>query len=707
LTQEKFVALSVNGQRTTAYRTGDLCRWLPDSNIEFLGRLDHQVKLRGFRIELGEVEAAINMHDAVSQTAVILHEDIPGHKQLVAYVVSQRDTAVSLNELTRFLQKSLPDYMVPTRYVLLDEMPLMPNGKINRKALPTPEDNQLAPESEITPPRNEKEKILAAIWQAVLGTKTVGIHHNFFELGGDSILTIQLVARAHRAGLDLTARDIFQYPTIAALAAIAETAVQTEAEQGIVTGDVPLTPIQHWFFDQSFTDPHHWNQSLMLEIREKLDLHLLETAVSHLLQHHDALRLRYTPTDSGIQQINIAAESATIMDCHDLANFPDRTQREMLAAAANQLQASLNLENGPLVRLRYFNMGPNNPDYLLIVIHHLVIDGVSWRILLEDLQLVYQQLKNKQPVQLPDKTTSFQQWANKLTAFAHSETMQEEATYWQELVEGKRPFSLPRDFPQKSANNLVKDAQNVTVNLNQDETEALLRDVPSVYGTEINDILLTALVEAFSHFTYRRNLWIALEGHGREEILEGIDLSRTVGWFTTVFPVHINLQHAHSPGDAIKQTKEQLHAVPNRGIGFGILRYLDPDSQIGQLLQAMSEPEISFNYLGQFDQNMTDLAFALSRESTGSPHSPNAHRTHLIDINGGISNGELRFEWIYGSQIYLNETIQTLADGFMDALRTLIAHCQDPEAGGYTPSDFPDAELSEDDLEALLLEVGD
>lgn len=688
------------------YRTGDLVRWMPNGNLEYLGRVDDQVKIRGFRIEPGEIETVLRQHPQVQETAVLAREDPPGRQRVVAYIVPV-EASPTITDLRQFLQTHLPAYMIPAAFVTLDRLPLMPNGKIDREALPSPDPQRPKLASEFAPPQTGKEHKMVEIWQALLGVAPIGIHDNFFELGGDSILSIQVVARARQVGLQLTPKQLFQNPTIAGLAAAAETIPIIQAEQGIVTGEVPLTPIQRWFFEQTFPDPHHWNQSVMLEVGEELDMALLETAVSHLLRHHDALRMRYQPTDSGWQQMNDAEETTAVVQHRNLTNLPERAQREMLATAANALQASLNLEHGPLIRLLYFRLGPERPDYLLIVIHHLVIDGVSWRILLEDLQLVYQQLRQNQPALLPDKTTSFQQWARELTAYAQSEAAQEELVYWQKMAERERPFPLPRDYPQNTNDNLVKNARNIIVNLNREETEALLRDVPSVYGTEINHILLAALVETFSRHTGRRSLWIALEGHGREDILPGVDLSHTVGWFTALFPVCLDLQAARTPGDAIKQTKEQLNAIPHHGIGFGILRYLSQDDQIRTALQNLPEPEISFNYLGQFDQSVSDLKFSLSRENTGSPLNPDAQRPYLLDISGGISGGRLQFEWIYGAHMHKAGAIQNLADGFIDALRTLIAHCQNPEAGGHTPSDFPDADLSEDDLEALLLEVGD
>jgi len=686
------------------YKTGDLARYQPDGNIEFLGRLDDQVKIRGFRIELGEIEAVLGQHPDVNETVVMVREDVPGNKRLVAYLLTKESPAPSMQELHHFLKQQLPEYMVPNAFVLLDALPLTSNGKVNRRALPAPDTTRPELAGTYVAPRTSVEELLTGIWSDVLRLEKVGIHDNFFELGGDSILSIQIIARANQAGLKLTPKQLFQYQTIAELATVTGTTSVFQAEQGLVTGEVLLTPIQRWFFEQEFAEPHHWNQAMLLEVRQRLDPALLSQVVQQLLIHHDALRLRFVFSKSGWQQVNALPDEVVPCTRVDLSVLPEAEQRPAIEAAATELQASLNLESGPLVRVALFDLGPNQPNRLLLVIHHLAVDGVSWRILLEDLHRAYQQLSHGEAMKLPPKTTSFQNWAQCLTEYAKSPALEQELDYW--LDSSRSAVApLPVDYPASKDANTVTSACNVSVSLSAEETRALLQEVPKAYHTQINDVLLTAVVQSFAQWSGTRCLLVNLEGHGREEILEAVDLSRTVGWFTTIFPVVLELQ-ADAPGEALKSVKEQLRRIPNRGIGYGLLRYLKKDVAITEKLRALPQAEVSFNYLGQFDQVLSpDALFQLAKESSGSEHSQRNSRSHLLDVNGLIVEGQLHLDWIYSSNLHQRATIEGLAQNFVVTLRSLITHCQSPETGGYTPSDFPEINLNQEKLDEVLAEI--
>ncbi|HEY0735729.1 MAG TPA: amino acid adenylation domain-containing protein, partial [Herpetosiphonaceae bacterium] len=509
LTAEKFVEL--DGQRW--YRSGDLACYRPDGNLEFLGRRDAQVKVRGFRVELGEVEAALGQHPAVRESVVILREDGPGGQQLVAYVVGENPEPRTQNleddsdgsrllvaqgapgssELRSFLLNRLPEYMVPAAFVFLEALPLTAHGKVDRKALPAPDTARPDLAETFAAPQTATEIQLAAIWASVLRREQVGIHDNFFALGGDSILSIQIIARANQAGLRLTPRQLFQHQTVASLAAVAGTASEQTAEQGLVTGPVPLTPIQHYFFAQDLPDPHHYNQAMLFEVRSPLDAGLLEQAVQHVLAHHDALRLRVERTADGWQQHNAGLDASPLVQAFDLRAVPPKEQAAAITAAATALQTSLDLHSGPLVRVGTFTLGQDQPGRLLIVIHHLAVDTVSWGVLLEDLQTAYGQLQRGEQVVLPPKTTSFRQWAERLAEYAQSESLRAELAYW--LAPARTTIAaLPVDYP--GGVNTLESARSVAVALGEDETRALLYDVPAVYQTQINDVLLTALAQA-------------------------------------------------------------------------------------------------------------------------------------------------------------------------------------------------------------------
>ncbi|GAX45459.1 amino acid adenylation domain-containing protein [Tolypothrix sp. NIES-4075] len=701
LTQEKFIPNPFEkAEGSRLYKTGDLARYLPDGTIEYLRRIDNQVKIRGFRIELGEIEELLNQHEDVQAACVIAREDNPGEKRLVAYVVGNPQHLPTINQLRSLLSSQLPQYMIPHAFVLLESLPLTPNGKVDRRALPAP-DTREGLEASFVAPRNQIEETLAQIWAEVLRVEQVGINDNFFELGGDSILSIQILAKAKQGGLQLTLKQLFGNQTIAQLAAVAGTIKAIAAEQGLVTGTLPLTPIQHWFFEQNFSNHHHFNQTFLLSVPSDTKPELLKQALQQLLVHHDALRLRFTQSESTWEQIHSQPYNIAFFKL-DLSTLPDNEQKAAIEAQANSLQASLNLSE-KLVQVAFFCLGINKRARLLIVIHHLVVDGVSWRILLEDLQTAYQQVAQGKAIALPAKTTSFKEWSYKLTEYAQSETLKSELTYWLNESRAAVP-SIPVDFTAGA--NTVASANTVLVSLTEEETRALLQDVPKAYNTQINDVLLTALALVLSRWTNFNSVLFNLEGHGREDIVDGVDLSRTVGWFTTIFPVLLELGATENLADALKSVKEQLRAIPNKGIGYGLLRYLSQNTEITAKLQALPPAQISFNYLGQFDQLLNTSAWLQpASEPVGNNQSLQSDRSHLLDINSIIIEKRLQINWSYSTNIHKHNTIEKLAQEFVNILRELIEHCLAPENRGYTPSDFPLIKLEQRELERILTDL--
>ncbi len=687
-TAERFVPDPWSGRGARLYRTGDLARWRPGGELVFLGRADNQVKIRGFRVELAEIEAVLERHPAVQSCAVLVRGDETGTRRLVAYVVPARGSSPA-EEIRTSLRARLPDYMVPSSYVMLETLPLTPNGKLDRKALPAPDE---APEldGEYLAPRTPAERTLAEIWSRVLQVERVGVHDNYFDLGGESILSIQIVSRANRAGLRLTPRDLFQQQTVAQLAAVAGSAPALEAEQGPITGSVPLTPIQHRFFELEPRDPHHYNHARLLELQAPVDGGLLRRAAARLVAHHDALRARYRRRGGEWEQ-RIAAPGAVPCIRIDLSRLAD-SAAEVTAQAA-RLQASLDLAEGPILRLALFELGAERADRLLIVVHHLAVDAVSWQILIEDLAAVCED----RPGALPPKTTSYREWARRLSRHADSGALAPELAFWRRLATSKLP-RLPVDRRVSGGANLDATAERVTTSLDPQATRALLRDVPRAYRTGIDDVLLCALARAMAPWTGSRALLVDLEGHGREDLFEDLDLSRTVGWFTAVYPVLLDLAGAEGPGPALKAVKEQLRRVPNRGLGWGLLRYLRDEPALCELPPA----EVSFNYLGRLDREVEDSAvFAFAPEATGPWSSPRNRRRYLINVRGAVTGGELEVQWIYSRAVHERDTVERLAGSFLVALRALIAHCTSPEAGGFTLSDFPLARLDQRTVERL------
>ena len=711
LSAEKFIPHPFRDRPgTRLYKTGDLARYLADGNLEFLGRLDQQVKIRGFRVEPGEVEAVLAGLPGVRESVVVAREDQPGAKRLVAYVVPNpssqgRSSREFILYVRRVLTEKLPDYMIPSAFVMLETLPMTPNGKVDRQSLPAPDMGRVQAAGAFVAPRTTAERILADIWADVLRLERVGMHDNFFALGGDSILSIQIIARAHQTGLRLTPKQLFQHQTIAELATVAGITPSIQAEQGLVLGPVPCTPIQQWFFEQDMPDPHHWNQALLLEVRHTLDVSALEQAVQHLLVHHDMLRARFRREADGWQQAIIAPEAFSLCMRVDLSTLSEEQQGREMAQTAAQLQASLNLAQGPLLRVALFDCGPHRPACLLVVIHHLVVDSVSWRIVLADLQMAYQQRSAGQMIRLPPKTTSFKHWAERLTAYAPSAELRQELTYWL-AVPCAQVGRLPVDYPGDA--NTVAWARTVSVSLSTAETRALLQEVPKAYQLQINDVLLTALAQTLARWTGERTLLLDLEGHGREEGVDGVDLSRTVGWFTTLFPVFLQLEHTYTPAAALKSVKEQLRRIPRRGFGYGVLRYLSQDTEVIEALRSLPPAEVCFNYLGRGDQLRPGPLFSGPlREASGPHRSKRGRRCYLLEVNSRLTGGQLQCDWTYSERTHRRDTVAGLARSFIEALRILIRHCQSPEAGGYTPSDFPTMRLSQQELDELMITLSE
>ncbi len=683
------------------YRTGDLARYRKDGTIEFVGRVDHQVKIRGYRIEPGEIEARLLEQRGVLEAVVMAREDQPGQRRLVAYVTPDGPEALDTQEVRRRLQDVLPDYMIPSSFVVLNTLPRTANGKIDRRALPMPD---LAGQAErsYVPPGTPAEAALAKIWQDVLGLPKVGTQENFFELGGDSIVSLQVIAKAKQAGLLLSPRQIFQHQTVAELAAVAgrEAVVALEAEQGAVTGEAPLTPIQCAFFELPLVNPHHWNQSVLLEAKEPLVASALETAVAALIAHHDVLRLRFVQTESGWCQSHAPIPQGPFVRGVNLSGLSESDRRASFEAQATHWQGSLNISEGPLVRVVWFEMGKGSSDRLLIVVHHLAVDGVSWRILLEDLQTLYRQAVENLPIHVPPKTTSFRQWSERLRRYGETEVMSDPSSAVWLTEDEERPVVLPVDDPTGS--NREAAAETLTLSLDERNTQALLQEVSAAYGTQINDLLLTALAQTLGRWTGLDRVTIDLEGHGREDLFPELDISRTVGWFTSVFPVTLDAMNSGSQGEALKTVKEYLRQIPRHGIGYGIVRYLTKGG-----LSAKKHPaprvQVGFNYLGQFDAVATDeSAFVLSAESVGNEHDFRNPMEYELDINASVVNGRLEVMWTYSRERYRSHTITSLAMGYLKDLQGLIAHCLSADAGGYTPSDFPNVELEQDALDAIL-----
>ncbi|EFW80919.1 non-ribosomal peptide synthetase [Pseudomonas savastanoi] len=695
LTAERFVPdpFAENGAR--AYRSGDRMRRNHQGLLEFIGRADDQVKVRGYRVEPAEVARVLLNLPSVAQASVLALpvDEVESRLQLVSYCVAAAGASLTVDNLREQLAACLPDYMVPAQIMLLDSLPLTANGKLDKRALPKPG----VVKQRYTAPVGEIEEKLAAVWADVLKLEQVGSTDNFFELGGDSILSLQIIARAKRQGIKLSPKQLFEKQTIGQLASVAKLIQKRPAalvEQ--VSGSLPLLPIQARFFELDIPERQHWNQALMLKPLQTLDAIHLQAALTALIEQHDALRLGFTQQDGQWQATFGALNTRDLLWVHELDSI------ERLPELADEAQRSLDLKNGPLLRALLVNL-PQGEQRLLLVIHHLAVDGVSWRVLLEDLQQAYVALTKGQLVALAAKTTSLKHWAEQLQQYATGETLTAERDYWLHALQGDDQ-PLPRDKPEGSMRN--RDAAHASSWLSKDLTHKLLKVAPAAYRTQVNDLLLTALAQVLCEWSQQPSVLIQLEGHGREDLFDDTDLSRTVGWFSSLFPVRLTPQIA--PGASLCGIKEQLRAVPNKGIGYGVLHHLGEPS-FKQQLAALPQARVTFNYLGQFDGSFNEQQGALfvpSADKTGTALCEDGPLGNWLSLNGQVFDGQLQLDWSFSREVYHASTIDTLARRYEQALTTLIDHCT---AGhqGVTPSDFPLARLTQTQLDGLPIAAGE
>ncbi|HEX7446278.1 MAG TPA: non-ribosomal peptide synthase/polyketide synthase [Pirellulales bacterium] len=708
------------------YRTGDVVRWRPDGQLEFLGRADQQVKIRGFRIEPGEIEAVLRRHPAVREAAVVTREEQPGQPRLFAYVVSAGDN-VSVAGLREYLRSQLPGYMAPASLILLDELPLSAHGKLDRAALPAPARHGGGSSDGPREPVSETEQALVEIWRQVLGLEQVGIDDNFFELGGDSIQTLAVVSHARQRGIFFTPRQLFEQPTIAGLAAVASASSAIDAEQGIVMGDVPLTPIQRWFFDTvgwaspttapfgetdesvSSAHPTILSQEVLVEVTDTIDASLLEQALTVLVLHHDALRLRLYRAGDGWRQVNAGVEVLSTAFWLEQAD-----QRGLSAAAAEadtqrllaRLRARFDFESGPLVAAAIITT--DGASRLLLTIHHLVVDTVSWRIILEDLLTAYRQLAAREPVRLPPKTTSLRQWALRLADYARQNNFAAHQAYWHDLLAapaGRLRCDFAEGFHEHASATFER-------TLSSDETAAL-GELASLYRMPTQDLVLAIVGHALRPLT-GDDLMIDIEHHGRDSgRFEAVDLSRTVGWFTSLYPVRLDFAGAASPGESLLRVKPSLRESSARGFEYGVLRYLSH----GDTKVPRSPAEICFNYLGQHRQmgqpaalhsRGNDLAqvltIAADRDQDGQDAA--APRPYLIEVTAEIRNGRLMLRWTYRRNRLRDVALERVAARFVATVRELMSGQPDARVQA-TPGDFPLARLDDAALARLVGEGRD
>lgn len=673
----------INGKRM--YRTGDLARFSSDGEIQYIGRIDNQVKIRGYRIELGEIEKYIVIHEGIKDAVVIVNEDNELGKYLIAYIVQK--TEISIDKLKDYLSRYLPDYMVPLYFIKLDEIPLTSNGKVNRESLPQPQSEIVEKQNYISYGNISEEKLVNIICE-ILKIKEVSLKHNFYHLGGDSIKAIQISSKLNQIGLKLRVKDILDHPIIEDMALYIEIQ-DTDISQELCRGSIKPTPIVAWFLSQNFVKPEHYNQSILLKIKEDIDVRSLETMLNKLIKHHDSLRINYSLETEVLYYNNDYLSKHYNVKEYDLSGFSTCEQSNKMQSIGGQIKSSFDLENSILIKACLFNLGENGKR-LLLTAHHLVIDGVSWRIILQDIDTMLKQIARGEDIQLPLKTHSFQKWAEMLKYYSENEAYGE-LEYWKSAVEWGFKFPTDYDLDETS----FRYSSSIDIEISEDITEKLMLGANKAFNTDTRDLLITALLKTISQFSRSKDIVIELEGHGREDILKEIDITSTVGWFTSLYPFKINIQDKDLSED-IKHVKEELRKIPNNGIGFGILKYLSG------FFTKEEKTYIRFNYLGDFSGNLDKEIIEILNQQSGDDSCRLNHLTCLLEINCYVIDKKLNVILKYCQDEFQEENINSFMNTFKDYIEGIIIYCCRKKTVDFTSSDFDTIDLSQDELDSIF-----
>lgn len=660
LTKEKFIVNPFSNEfpYERLYKTGDLTKWGEDGNIYYLGRLDYQIKLRGLRIELGEIENSITRYPGVNQSLVLV-KTVKGNKHLVAYYSGFCNVDQQLRE---FLQDILPEYMLPSYFVHLQRFPINKNGKIGRKEIERLAVNGFTQKnSPDILPRNHIEITIADVWSKVLGLKTVYVYDNFFHLGGDSISLMQVITILRKKGINLPIKKFFEIQILEELAA---NAIIQPFEKGAVNkicGKQELTPIQYWFFDGT-DNIHFWNQLFRLQANQPIDKEKFKKAVDYVTNYHDIFSLKFKNVDGG-WKAEYQNGNNYIFEDHDLTGLSHENQLKLLQTTGEKFYKLLNIIHGPLAAFVHFKLGKNN-ERVLIIINHLIIDGVSWRILIEDLSQAYQNLIDGDQIKLAyEKSASYQEWGEKCKK---AEITTESYEYWKYFAD--QHYDEVKAELSNGDNNYSSN-QKIRVLLNKSNTKALLSNAVRNYEAHINAVLLAPLALTLGEVAQLKNFLVEVESHGRMLEGENLDITRTLGWFTSIYPIILNGALNVSNINRIKAIDTYLDQVPNKGNDFLKLKYCSNEGVFLKNLQ----PDISFNYLGQFHNSIfQNTMFEMAEEYYGMPVAPENKRKHKFDIVAVIVNDELRIDWNYSSNLFREETIRKMANKYLDHLKNII-----------------------------------
>lgn len=676
--------LGADSDSRRIYRTGDLACWLPDGNIEFLGRIDRQVKIRGFRIELAEIEAQLRRLPNLRDAVVADRSDYKGETFLCAWVSSKQ--RINPDELRSALLKFLPDYMIPHYFVEIDEIPLTSSGKVDHKSLPEPD--VVPANRDYQAPRNARQRLLTEIWENILGLRRIGVSDDFFQHGGDSIKAIEIVSALKKKDWYMDIKDLFLHRTIEKVwKCMIPLSSMSRGGDEPVEGPVTLTPIIHWFFNQPFSHRNHFSQYIILNYPERCTVELLERVCSKLAERHDALRMVFPSADGRVAPVIRGIRDKQRLFIVEATHWkPGQDIQTMLHRESRRLHAGIDIQRGPLFKA--ILVQDRDMDYIIFSAHHLVVDGVSWRIIAEDFIELCRLAGEQCDLLLPPKSLSFKDWAGFMRDYASEYRLLRQIPFWREITETPVP-PLPRN--EGNFHRFFGELETRTVFLEAQETASLLKEVHQPFNTEINDLLLTALGRVISAWTNSEYVRVSLEGHGRETSVKQVDLSRTVGWFTSQFPVLLTIRRDQDASRHLRCVKETLRRIPDKGVGYGALCSLTPERMLSHRLPTETA-EINFNYLGRFDPRIT----------LGAAISPSFKKPTPLDIEISIEHDRLKISFIYHPRELDPIVMEKLARDYRDELLTLIAVCLLSQRRVMTPSDLGCAGLSLEAFDALL-----
>lgn len=667
------------------YKTGDLARFISYDCIEYVGRVDHQVKVRGYRIELREIEKYLLTHEIINDAVVINRKSSLGGNFLCAYIKSDAEICDSI--IRNYLSKFLPEYMIPSYFIKLDEIPFSTNGKVNRDLLPDPEksNNKI----NYVPPRDESEKKLIEVVGEILKVSGIGVKDNFFYMGGDSIKAIQVSAKLGEIGSVLKIKDILTHPIIEDMALYLGVAGKNDTGQRYCEGSIKYIPITKWFFDQEFKNINYYNQSIILTLKEDITPETFEKALDIIVRYHDSLRLNYDFETNGLYYNNLYITQKNKLEVVDLSGYTPHEQTNNIIQKSVALKSSLFIDKGILIKACMFDLGRLGKK-ILITAHHLIVDGVSWRIILEDLVRILKALSCKKELLLPPKSDSIQKWALELEKYSLSDALNE-LEFWRKII--NHDFAFPADYLSNEQS--VEYCKTLVKHLSEEETALMLSNANTAYNTEAVELLLISLALSINSFTGCNDVVFEVEGHGREQLYEQVDIFRTVGWFTSIYPVLIEVGYGEL-SIQIKSIKEQIRKIPNKGIDFGVLKYLS------QVLPGKDDKKIRFNFLGDFENTFDNDYFELSSEYTGEDTDKNNDLTALIDIIAMIKDKKLNLSFTYCKKCFNESTIVDFFDKFINQIKVVVKHCAGKDCTEFTPSDFDTVDINQAQIDSLF-----